>query len=227
MSAALLVFLICVVVGSVVLTAGTVTVRRINGILNSERRYYSVISAAELLRDIIDGNTVSANVKKITETPITVTYDGSGSVTGKTPGASLISYSYDGAENTLLYKAVCKVTMGAETVTNAESAWNFSGDETYTASFTVTPDIENAVEITAELTVSSDGEMVIKLYNTDGTEKYTAYLTLTAQKESFVGTNIVNSDMSSTGTDTGFYTETKTETKTNSITWKVKSISDG
>ncbi len=47
---ALLLFLVCAVVGSIVLTAGTASAGRFSGLSENDQQYYSVTSAAELFR---------------------------------------------------------------------------------------------------------------------------------------------------------------------------------
>ena len=54
---ALFYFLVCAVVGAVVLTAATVTTGQLVALEKSQQAYYSVSSAAELLRDSIVGGT--------------------------------------------------------------------------------------------------------------------------------------------------------------------------
>ena len=51
---ALLLFLVCTVIGSIVLAAATAASGRISGLVESDRRYYAVKSAAELFRDMLD-----------------------------------------------------------------------------------------------------------------------------------------------------------------------------
>lgn len=57
---ALFYFLVCAVVGAVVLTAATVTTGQLVALEESQQAYYSVSSAAELLRDSIEGGTCKA-----------------------------------------------------------------------------------------------------------------------------------------------------------------------
>ncbi|MDD4377350.1 MAG: hypothetical protein PHH48_04290 [Eubacteriales bacterium] len=59
---ALLFFIMCAVVGSVVLTAGSASAGRISGISEKEQAYYTVSSAARLIRDEIEGQTISFSV---------------------------------------------------------------------------------------------------------------------------------------------------------------------
>ena len=56
---ALLLFLVCAVVGSVVLTAGTAASGRMSQIAEMDQRYYSVNSAARLLINTINGEEVT------------------------------------------------------------------------------------------------------------------------------------------------------------------------
>ena len=61
---ALLLFLVCAVIGSVVLTAGTAAAGRMSQQAVSDQRYYCVTSAVQLLIDKIDGETVTAVQQK-------------------------------------------------------------------------------------------------------------------------------------------------------------------
>lgn len=55
---ALLLFLACAVIGAVVLTAGTASAGRLSGMAETDRRYYIVASAAELVAKELDGRSV-------------------------------------------------------------------------------------------------------------------------------------------------------------------------
>ena len=61
---ALLLFLVCAVVGSVVLTAGTAAAGRMSKIAEMDQRYYSVNSAAKLLIKLIDGEEKAVTIIK-------------------------------------------------------------------------------------------------------------------------------------------------------------------
>ena len=56
---ALLIFLVCAVVGSAVLVAGTTAAGRMSEVVKSDQRYYAVTSAARMLIDQIDGVPVT------------------------------------------------------------------------------------------------------------------------------------------------------------------------
>ena len=61
---ALLLFLVCTVIGSIVLAAATAASGRISGLEESDRRYYAVKSAAELFRDALDENELTVTRQK-------------------------------------------------------------------------------------------------------------------------------------------------------------------
>ena len=69
---ALLLFLVCAVICSVIIAAATTSAGRMSGIAEADQRYYAVSSAAELLQALIDGKTVS--IVKVEETEYTTTY---------------------------------------------------------------------------------------------------------------------------------------------------------
>ena len=85
---ALLIFLVCAVVGSAVLVAGTTAAGRMSEVVKSDQRYYAVTSAARMLIDQIDGVPVTI-IKK--DEGGTVSYlDGNGNtLTSATPKDSL------------------------------------------------------------------------------------------------------------------------------------------
>ena len=56
---ALLIFLVCAVVGSAVLVAGTAAAGRMSRLAENDQRYYAVNSAARLLIELIDDQTVT------------------------------------------------------------------------------------------------------------------------------------------------------------------------
>lgn len=60
---ALLLFLVCAVVSSVVITAATAASGRMSKSVETDKRYYAVTSAAELIRDLFDGVRVTTQTK--------------------------------------------------------------------------------------------------------------------------------------------------------------------
>lgn len=81
---ALLLFLVCAVVGALVLTAGTAAAGRISNLAESDQRFYSVSSAAELLAGELSGKKVTIERTRVLTTVTNTTYSvdlgGSGSV---------------------------------------------------------------------------------------------------------------------------------------------------
>lgn len=65
---ALLLFLVCAVISSVVIVAGTTAAGRMSQVAAMDQRYYAVTSAAELLRDTIDGRKVQVAYDKTAKT---------------------------------------------------------------------------------------------------------------------------------------------------------------
>ncbi len=109
---ALLIFLVCAVIGSVVLGAGTAAAGRISSLPKSDQRYYSVTSAARLFEEQFAGTNVTVTrtrTYKITETT-DIAYDTStgiysyGTTNKEDPtesgytGSSQIIYSFSIAE---------------------------------------------------------------------------------------------------------------------------------
>jgi len=60
---ALLLFLVCAVVSSVVITAATAASGRMSKSVETDQRYYAVTSAAELIKDLFDGVKVTTQTK--------------------------------------------------------------------------------------------------------------------------------------------------------------------
>ena len=74
LSIALLLFLVCAVLGSVILKSATASSGRLAGVQEADQRYYSVNSAADLLASQLDGQTVHVNRAYTTTTPYVSTY---------------------------------------------------------------------------------------------------------------------------------------------------------
>ena len=162
---ALLLFLVCAAVGSVMLTSATATAGRVSENYEYDQRYYAVTSAAELLRDTLGGESLTATVMETTTRPDTVVtrFDRFGTPLGApvtTPDDSNTSVAYselhikNSAGNTpddsnLLYKVLTDMIAGRNaktvfedgvaipsTVTDNDLKTNY----TKTFTLTVTPD---------------------------------------------------------------------------------------
>ena len=71
---ALLLFLACAVVGALVLTAGSAAAGRVSNLAQSDQRYYSVSSAADLLAQELSGKTVKIVQEREVTTDVTTSY---------------------------------------------------------------------------------------------------------------------------------------------------------
>ena len=64
LTVALLFFIMCAAAGSVILAAATTSTGRLAELQASDQNYYAVVSAAKLIRDEIDGQTISVGQKE-------------------------------------------------------------------------------------------------------------------------------------------------------------------
>ena len=96
---ALLLFLLCSIIGALVITAGTAAAGRMSHLAEMDQRYYSVSSAARFLADELDGGSVkitrTREIVEVRSTPYTVTVQDVGGVsrTVVTAGATATSKS--------------------------------------------------------------------------------------------------------------------------------------
>ena len=199
---ALLLFLVCAVVGSVVLTAGTAAAGRMSELAKMDQRYYSVTSAAQLLRDTMDGKQVTVTQKTVTENGTIIT----------SPSPEV---DPEVESPILKASALHLIKENAEDIT---MAWNLTGSS----------EIQNAaLNVKIKETLSSDGTMTMLISNvadnssggTSGSSYiYTLQMVFTADK-----TESVDKRMKEQYSD-GKKIETVTETKTTNITWRLNSI---
>lgn len=92
---ALLLFLVCAVLGSVILTAASAAAGRMAGMAEMDQRYYAVSSASELLKDWLDGKETTIKQTAITVTKKTY-INGIHDTTQDVPVSSSEGYSVDG-----------------------------------------------------------------------------------------------------------------------------------
>ena len=158
---ALLLFLTCAVVGSAVLTAGTAASGRMSKIAESDQRYYSVNSAANLLIDLFKDETVT--IRKVVDS------------TSSTPEVYVKSknyptftpYSYDESKNTLPLE-MAYLHSAADGSFPVPVSLTLSSDKI--SSF---PDVSGKI--------FSDGKLEFAIVS-KGTEKYTLTVTFAADK---------------------------------------------
>ena len=160
---ALLLFLVCAVVGSVVLTAGTAAAGRMSEITEMDQRFYSVNSAARLLIELIDDKPVTI-VETIPESGI-ATYEYG-------DGTELNDSSFDSIVREAAYYYITQIApddkvTGRKLVTGADNRYKLNMS---------TGDIDEiAVLVKEEL--KDDGTMVLNVENTSNKDKYAMELT--------------------------------------------------
>lgn len=157
---ALLLFLVCAVVGSAVLTAGTAASGRMAKIAESDQRYYSVNSAANLLIDLLHDQT--AMIEKV-ET--------------KTSSGTSTDYKLkDSAGN------VCNVTDTSFPSFALETASLIAADKTSLTVSLSSGETKLSPIAAVKETISPDGKLVFEISSTGGTDIYTLVVTFAADK---------------------------------------------
>lgn len=202
---ALLLFLVCTVIGVIVLVAGTAASGRVSRLADSDRRYYAVNSAAQLLREEIEGSTVTVNrTMTTTGTYIVTAYrykkadDSYASDSVITGTALSVTYSESQAASELdiLDKAAQYYVYGAphSTTLNREE-WLREVSLTQTAETTqltaepvsitlkddqaVPQPVEGALELKMEATLLTSGELKVAVWYEDEDKKEIYRLTMT------------------------------------------------
>jgi len=230
---ALLLFLVCAVVGSVVLAAGTAAAGRFSKIAEYDQRYYSVSSAAELLADLIDGQSVSAEITKQEEDKYTIKYieeTGASETEGPVSKEPVWAFAFsDGAETgkDILHDAVYAISGGDD----PEASWNKTGsvlEEDNAAVYFRMKHPENIavdeasvslseLNVKIEETLHKDGSLEFVLYSSD--DQYRLQLLFSA-----IVKTIKSNPSTITATSGNVRTDTTTTVKTTTVTWKLISI---
>lgn len=179
MSAALLLFLVCAVVASIIIAAGSTAAGRISNLAKSDQLYYSLTSAAQLVRDELDnegaGQPVTVEVAYEHDEGSTEEFDpstdslevklyldgneesGSLSVIEQATLFSLLgSRSIDGAKTVVLGTG-WKLADGSQAGANSTlvARWNSSGEEP--EAFWLSGWTDEKTEHIATMTLSGEG----------------------------------------------------------------------
>lgn len=98
LTVALLFFIMCAAAGSVILAAATTSTGRLAELQASDQNYYAVVSAAKLIRDEIDGQTIGVKQTEM-KTTIVTTKTNNGGTTDDTSDDTIveetkITYTY-------------------------------------------------------------------------------------------------------------------------------------
>ena len=102
LTVALLFFIMCAAAGSVILAAATTSTGRLSQLQASDQNYYAVVSAAKLIRDEIDGQTIGVKQTETKTTTVTSSTDDGG-----TPG--------DTSDDTIVEKTKIEYTYSSPT----------------------------------------------------------------------------------------------------------------
>ena len=249
LSMALLLFLVCAVIGAVVLTAATAAAGRASKMAESEQRYFSVTSAGELLVNELCGKPVTIVRTKETVTEVTTEYDDDGNKikdnsTETEPTDTFTTtindnyYDTDDGTDEIDISNMSFLTARAASLLfgdklELKNAFDCSFSESVTSDSgefnIILNDDENELsEVSAGYNLISDGTLLITLESGDDNDKYTLVLTLKAsfnEEESSTTTDdIIGVEQQA---DNGF-SETKkittTTVKTSTVTWSVIGI---
>lgn len=125
LTVALLFFIMCAAAGSVILAAATTSTGRLSQLQASDQNYYAVVSAAKLIRDEIDGQTIAVGqmeTKTVTTTRKEITEkDANGADVTVVEETTKTEYSY----TTPVFEYPKDTTAGAE-ITSATEFSKFS-----------------------------------------------------------------------------------------------------
>jgi hypothetical protein len=153
---ALLFFLVCAIAGAIILAAATTSSGRIAGLAGQEQTFYSVTSAADLIRDDIENQNFDYYSEE-DEDGNTVT---DGTYAAEKPGGKL----------------------SALLSTAAESV--FKTGNAYTGDITITPDTTETADamgtVTGTYTMNLDYSLTFTLYSKDKPDEYKCSLTIPA-----------------------------------------------
>ena len=242
---ALLLFLVCAVLCSVILAASTAAAGRMSKIAETDQRYYSVTSAAEVLTDLIDGKTVS--IVEVTVTPYTTTYSNGTQSGGPTPGTPVTScYIVEEQDVTDSLLTDANKIGGSITIDSfpkdaAKSVYNgtpvANRSLTLTSAFSGAAGMEyDALSVAMRENIDTDGNISFTLYNkykgkdasgvkdSESGSRYTLSVSFGADKNVTSGskTEILRTETNADGSYT-VYSQT-TDTVITTLTWNLNGI---
>ena len=195
---ALLLFLVCAVVGSAVLVAGTAAAGRMSKIAEMDQRYYAVNSAARLLVDTIGKESVTIVKMNPIDSTDSTDGGGGGNSSGQegTPGTG----SATSEKNSFPRDAAKKLgLLGGGGIT-------LPSTEVFTLS--CQDEIKDSIEATISETVNPDGTMVLTVSKGEGDQFYALRLTFEMDKQE---TSVLD-------------LQKKTETITTVLDWRLTDI---
>lgn len=205
---ALLLFLVCAVVGSVVLVAGTAASGRMSQIAEMDQRYYSVNSAARLLIDTIDGKEVTIIETKPEDASASYAFGDGTKVDEALPIAKEAALFYIQNNNTIQRKRI-----NEENDNRLPLTLTVSGKDRLTVN--IKEEIDGSARDTDGSFLNENGAMILTVEqqeNKADKKSYAMNLLFNADEKHFVE---VKRDGS------GMVTETATTFK---VTWHIQDI---
>ena len=228
----LLLFLVCAIISSVVIVAATAVGGRASKLAEMDQRYYAVNSAAELIRDELEGTKVTV----VTGTKTTSTVDQNmDPVTGKTPNEVALDTEVEVDDVPLISIDNSLITTAALQLANVPDPSDLSGSYVLPTSLNLTVADSSgnnfpSLAVTIEPNLDIDNQ-ILTLYisNTAGNNGvYTLELTFKADQTQSTDSQTTYGTPDPVRDDTGKmkdgeYTMDMVETKKNitNIRWKL------
>ena len=140
LTVALLFFIMCAAAGSVILAAATTSTGRLAELQASDQNYYAVVSAAKLIRDEIDGQTISVGQKETktvtTTRKETTEKDANGAEVTVVEETTKTEYSYSAPEfehlkDTTAGTGNTSTTTAGTDITSATKFESFNGTDSF------------------------------------------------------------------------------------------------
>ena len=154
---ALLLFLVCAVVGSAVLVAGTAAAGRMSKIAEMDQRYYSVNSAARLLIELMETDMIYYRVEE---------------PAGGTQSYIFYNIDQDSEEE----ETEVKITSPTLALEIAEQSLGISETKEWLSLSVSGTDADASLAVKIQETLSPNGDVVFAVSNVEGTDKYTITL---------------------------------------------------
>ena len=231
---ALLLFLVAAAVGSVVLTAATSASGRLAGLAEADQRYYSVTSAAELLKDKYDGEHVTVIKTKTWQTVTSYSYEGGGSSEEKTEPEETLSINGQLLMPGSDFRPDSLFTAAAYQLYTADSLTEYPAVKKFTLEAAAGSAEElKALTISGSAELEEDGTIVLYLRSPAGeadtlpagTGVYTLRMVFSADKRERSDTLTESGTPLTDGEGTDYRVESiTTVTDTAEITWKFGGI---
>lgn len=249
---ALLLFLVCAVLSSVIIVAATAASGRMSKIAETDQRYYAVTSAAVLLKDMIADPDKPISIVEVEERTKITTYHEDGSVTygvysdpPKLKAVYLVEKpanqihseedcsggtQIDGDEFTLdpMYKFDSIQKDAAYHVYYKDTgSVNKKFSMTSGTVKTAVGSENDPLSVTIYETIQEDGSLKLKLNNTNGEQPYVLTLTLSTDKSEFEINKEVDDEPVIYSDDSYSIKTTKTTLKITGLSWSFLDLKVG